>query len=145
MASPATSPIEPEITTETRNAVSRYQKGYRVARTVSGLGQACKIVGILTGIGALFFSILGSETIMRPNPVMEASINYRTQHNLYLISAILLGILIAFVGWVIGELVSAYSYHLQATLDRAVNTSPFLNNVQRAQLMTSAVERARGA
>ena len=81
---------------------------------------------------------------MRPNPAMAASVDYRSQFNLYLISAILFGLLVAFIGWVVGELVSAYGHHLEAALDRAVNTSPFLNNVQRAELMTTAVERARG-
>jgi len=50
------------------------------------------------------------------------------------------GALIAFVGWVLGVLVSAQGRMLKATLDTAVNSSPFLSNAERAEVM-SYVER----
>ena len=72
---------------------------------------------------------------MRPNPTMIGLANYQTQHNVYLISIIFLGALVAFAGWVIGVVLGGAGQYLNATLDTAVNGSPFLSNTQRAQLM----------
>lgn len=57
------------------------------------------------------------------------------QHNVYLISVIFFGALVALSGWVLGVLVAVYGQHLRATLDIAVHGSPFLSNVQRVQVM----------
>ncbi len=115
--------------------MSRYQNGYRVARSVGGLGHICQAVGLLAGILVVLFGVMGSETLMRPNPTMVGLANYQTQHNVYLVSIIFLGAVVAFVGWVIGVLLAGYGEHLNATVDSAVNSSPFLSNSQRAQLM----------
>lgn len=135
MASPSAAPAEPQASKQSAKAVSRYEDGYRVARTVNGLGQVCKVVGLITGIFMVFFGVMGSETVMRANPALVAMADYRTQHNLYLISVILLGALVAFCGWVIGVVVNGYGQHLKANLDAAVHSSPFLSDLQRAELM----------
>lgn len=135
MASTAATP-EPKASVDNGKALARYRDGYRVARTLNGLGETCKVVGLLIGIAAIFFAVMGSETLMRPNPYVTGIANYQTQHNLYLISAIVLGTIIAFIGWVIGVVVAGYGQQLKATLDAAVNTSPFLSDKQRAQMMS---------
>jgi len=130
MATSATAPID-----QNAKAISRYQHGYRLARTIGGLGHVCQVVGLLSGIMAVLFGVMGSETLMRPNPTMIGLANYQTQHNVYLISIIFLGALVAFAGWVIGVVLGGAGQYLNATLDTAVNGSPFLSNTQRAQLM----------
>ena len=106
-----------------------------MARAVIGLGQVCKFVGLLAGIFAVLFGVMGSETVMRPNPSMVGIASEQTQHNVYLVSIIFFGALVAFAGWVIGVLLAAYGQHLKATLDTAVHGSPFLSSSQRAQIM----------
>jgi len=133
MATPGRSP-EPQISSQVENVVARYQNGYRVARTINGLSPICKLVGFLAGICSIFFGVMGSELLMRPNPSMTSVANYGSQHNAYLISVIFFGAFVAFVGWVSGVLVTGYSQHLKAALDAAVNTSPFLSEAQRAEL-----------
>jgi hypothetical protein len=130
MATPAASPID-----QSAKAVSRYQNGYRLARTISGLGHVCQAVGLLAGVLVVLFGVMGGETLMRPNPSMVGLANYQTQHNVYLVSMIFFGALVAFAGWVIGVVLTAGGQHLNATLDNAVHSSPFLTNLQRAQLM----------
>lgn len=130
MASSASAPID-----QSAKAVTRYQHGYRVARSVSGLGHICQAVGLLAGILVVLFGVMGSETLMRPNPTMVGLANYQTQHNVYLVSVIFLGALVAFAGWVIGVLLAGYGQQLNATVDAAVNGSPFLSSLQRAQLL----------
>jgi hypothetical protein len=130
MASPVVGPIDQSV-----HAVSRYQEGYRLARTISGLSQVCKVVGLLAGIMVIVFGVMGSATVMRPNPSMTAVASEAAQHNVYLISVIFFGALVALIGWIIGVLMSGYGQHLKITLDTAVNGSPFLSNSQRSQLM----------
>jgi hypothetical protein len=135
MASASAAPLDSQVGNQATKAAARYQDGYRTARTINGLGQLCKIVGLISGVFVVFFGVMGSETIMRPNPAMVGLADYRTQHDVFLISLIFLGALVAFAGWVIGVVVAGYGQHLKATLDEAVHTSPFLSDPQRAQIM----------
>jgi hypothetical protein len=123
------------LTDHSENAVSRYLAGYRVVRTLGEFSQICKAVGLLAGIMVVLFGVMGSETLMRPNPSMVAVASEQAQHNIYLISVIFFGALIAFAGWLIGALIGGYGKHLEATLDLAVSGSPFLSNLQRARVM----------
>jgi len=72
---------------------------------------------------------------MRPNPAMVGLASYQVQHNVFTLSAILFGVLVAFVFWVWGVLISAYGQHLRAALDSAASSSPFLSDSQRADVM----------
>jgi hypothetical protein len=134
VATPGRAP-ELEVGSQSAKAVSRYQEGYRVARNINGLGPICKTVGLIAGLFAVFFGIMGSELLMRPNPSVTGMANYETQHNVYLISVFFFGAFVAFAGWVIGVIVAGYSQHLKATLDAAVHSSPFLSDLQRAEIM----------
>jgi hypothetical protein len=130
MASPSAGLID-----QSGNAVSRYQDSYRLVRTIVGVSQICKVLGLLSGIMVILFGVMGSETVMRPNPAMVGLASEQMQHNVYLISVIFFGALVALVGWIISVLVAVYGQHLKATLDIAVCGSPFLSNSQRAQIM----------
>jgi hypothetical protein len=90
---------------------------------------------LLAGILAILFGVMGSETLMRPNATMVGVASVQAQHNIYLISVIVFGALVALIGWIVGIVLEGYGQYLQATLDTAVNGSPFLSNLQRAQLM----------
>ena len=130
MATPAVGPID-----QSAKAVSRYIEGYRLARSISGLSQVAKVVGALAGICVIVFGVMASATLMRPNPAMTGIASEQTQHNIYLISVIFFGAFIALSGWILGVVIDGFGQHLKATLDTAVNGSPFLSTVQRAQLL----------
>ena len=106
-----------------------------MAKAVNALGPICKVVGLIAGLFVVFFGIMGTETLMRPNPSITGIANYQTQHNVYLISVIFFGVFVAFAGWALGAIVGGYSQHLKATLDAAVHGSPFLSDAQRAELI----------
>jgi hypothetical protein len=130
MATPAAATMD-----QGQKVISRYQDGYRLARTISGLSQICKGVGVLTGLFVILFGVMGSETVMRPNPSMVGVANLQSQHYIYLLSVIFFGALIAMIGWVAGVVLDGYGQQLKATLDTAINVSPFLTNADRAQVM----------
>ena len=89
-ATAASGPID-----QSAKAISRYQTGYRLAKSISGLSQICKGVGVLAGILAIVFGVIGSETLMRPNASMVGMASVQAQHNVYLVSVILFGGLVA--------------------------------------------------
>jgi hypothetical protein len=96
---------------------------------------ADSVIGLLAGIFVVVFGVMGSETVMRPNPSMVGVASIQAQHNVYLISVIFFGALVALIGWIIGVVLDGYGQHVKAALDTAVCASPFLSNVQRAQVM----------
>ena len=102
---------------------TRYQDAYRAGSLTEGLGATCKVVGFLMGGVILLVSFAGGQL-----------------SGAFLVLGLGAGALIAFVGWVLGVLVSAQGRMLKATLDTAVNSSPFLSNAERAEVM-SYVER----
>lgn len=130
MATPAAVPVDLGS-----KAISRYQDGYRLARTITGLSELTKGVALLAGLFVVIFGLMGSESVMRPNPSMVAIASLESQRYVYLLSVIFFGAFVAMLGWVAGILISGYGHHLRASLDTAVNTSPFLTNTQRTQVM----------
>jgi hypothetical protein len=130
MATPAAGLID-----QSAKAVSRYRDGYRLAHSIKGLSQVCKVAGLLAGLFVILFGVFGSATLMRPNPTMFGIASEQTQHNIYLISMIFFGAFVALCGWILGVVMEGYSQQLKATLDSAVHGSPFLSNLQRSQVM----------
>ncbi len=50
--------------------------------------------------------------------------------------ALLVGGMVAGIGWVIGVIVAAKGQELQAVLDACINTSPFLSDSEKATAMS---------
>lgn len=101
----------------------RYKDAYLVANTVTRFGAILKILGIIGGILIGFIGFLAADMVNR---------------NFFFIFVIfvLLGCFIIALFWVFGVLVSAQGQTLKASLDSAVNNSPFLTNLQRARIMS---------
>jgi hypothetical protein len=93
--------------------VNRYLDSYRVAKVLNGLGYTIKIIAMLAG-------------------GLVALIGYGTFGAFGVVAGLLLGA----IGFVLGILVSAIGQLVKATLDGAVNTSPFLDNNERARIMS---------
>jgi len=107
---------------EAQALISRHKDAYTVANVTVTVGNVIKAIGIL--VGAVI--VMGSMMEFSPHGGMN------TQLMLGLLTALLVGLLFYFVG----VLVSAQGQILKASLDSAVNTSPFLTNEQRAKIMS---------
>jgi hypothetical protein len=106
------------------NAMKRYKDAYIVARATSGLGGTIKVLGwIFGGIVAIAGWAIGLQSDGAPN-------------QLIMYGGLILGAIIAIPLWVLGILITAQGEIIKAALDEAVHTSPFLNNDQRASVMS---------
>ena len=101
------------------DVLTRYQDGYRVANLINGFGQTCKVVGVCFG-GLIFLGSAMAESIS----------------SFAIVIGLVVGSIVGFVGWANGVLISAQGHLVKATLDTAVNSSPFLSNEGRAKVMS---------
>ena len=117
----------PEII-ESKNASERYHVAYRHAHWLEQAGDLIQTVGWV--LGAIIFcgSIFVAHTVM----------NHLTPTADWLPPAGLAigAIITVFFLWLVGVLVYARGQDLEASLDSAVNSSPFLSNTQRAKVMS---------
>lgn len=102
--------------------VTRYKDAYRVARTTVSLGSSVKAVGMILAALVVMGGLLASEA-------------FRSGY-FPLLTALPVAVLLWLGSWVLGVLVSSQGQILKANLDDAVNTSPFLSDVDRAQAMS---------
>jgi hypothetical protein len=103
--------------------MSRYTDAYRVARVVVGIGEAVKIISLVIGGILLLIGVAGSESALG---------------GFSLLVGVVLAVIVGGGGFALGTLLAAHGQVLKATLDTAVNTSPFLTNQQRAEIMSLA-------
>ena len=107
---------------ENASMLKRYQDGYRVAKLVNAFGQTCKTVGlVLGGLILLGCAMAASESSFGAviGPI-----------------GLVLGPIVGFAGWATGVIISALGQMVKATLDTAVNSSPFLSNEERKEVMS---------
>ncbi len=104
---------------------TRYRDAYTVANVTVGFGTIIKVVGVIIGVILAYFGF----TIAGPGRANDPSA-------LFGIILIALGVVVGALFYVIGILVSAQGQILKATLDSAVNTSPFLEDEHRTKIMS---------
>ena len=102
--------------------MSRYRDAYLVARTIVGVGSIIKGIGIFIAIVIALVGLVAA-TQGQSNFIMG-------------LGGVLLGVVVGVPLFVLGILVSAQGQILKATLDVAVNDSPFLSDDQRAEMMS---------
>ena len=105
--------------------MKRYHDAYLVANTTAVFGTLIKIFGLFLG-GGIFLTGVGISTEQQLG-------DYRF---LFLIVGVVSGIITATIFFLLGILVAAQGQILKASLDSAVNTSPFLADDQRAKIMS---------
>lgn len=105
--------------------LTRYGDAYLVARATNGWGRLIKIIGLVV---ALLLALAGL-VLIADNQRNDASFALGV---VVIVSGLVSGIMF----YVVGVLVSAQGQILKASLDGAVNSSPFLNNKQRAKIMS---------
>src|SRR2546425_9548069 len=101
----------------------RYKDAYDVAQTTVRMGVSIKIAGLLVGAGlfVLFSLMLFAQT---------------EKNGLMLIAGLVLAMIVGGAIYAVGVMISAQGQLLLATLDSAINGSPFLTDEQRAQVMS---------
>jgi hypothetical protein len=112
---------------EAKYLKKRYWDAYIVARTTVSVGAGIKIVGLVLGL-IIFLAFF-----------MFANSQVRYARDAQFIGVIVGGVwggLVWVTFYILGVLVSAQGQILKASLDGAVNSSPFLTNEQRAKIMS---------
>lgn len=110
------------------SVITRYQDAYLVARVTTGFGSSIKAIGIALAVGIFLVGLVVGGTMAR----MYGS-------EAQAVFGILGTVFAAVIGatfYLLGILVSAQGQILKASLDGAVNSSPFLTNEQKAQTMS---------
>src|SRR5436190_6483474 len=114
---------QPAITSEISNrAFGRYKDAYLVARAITAIGKSVKGLGILlslivVGVGYYIGTQAGGGMM-------------------YSVGEAVAGVVVAIPLYLLGIVVSAQDQVLKASLDGAVNTSPFLDIEHKAKAMS---------
>jgi hypothetical protein len=114
-------------------AVTRYRDGYRVAAFVVAVGTVFKFLGVLIGSVIALSVVSGSNGLIGSGGSLFAGAT--------------IGLVVGGSFFISGVFVAALGQVLQATLDTAVASSPFLTDRERARAMglpeTLATRRPR--
>jgi hypothetical protein len=101
-------------------AAKRYSTGYFVARGITGVGAAIKVIGVVLGLLiAIIAFIVGSQTSF-----------------IFGLVGLVVALAVAVPVYVLGILVSAQGQLMKAVIDSAIHTSPFLDPHQKASAMS---------
>ena len=119
------SPEEEKEITRIKKVAKRYFDAYRVAKTIDGFGSIIKAIGIIFALLLVLIGVFAYSQSRGESVVVAVSI-----------LSIILGISIGGLFFVVGVLVSAQGQVLKASLDTAVNTSPFLLSDEKATVMS---------
>jgi hypothetical protein len=128
IAPPSGTSAKPASTDDrTAKAITRYKEGYLHARAIDTFGGIIKVVALILG-GLLLFAGFVSY---------GASANsFGGLGEIRAIAFAVFGILIGGIGYIVGVLVQSVGQSMKAHFDCAVNGSHFLNNDQRAEVMS---------
>jgi len=110
---------------------NRYADAYRVGRTIDSFGTAIKFAGFT--IAGLILVV--SLSNMRPASPLGPFGPQPALLNAAVLGGVIVAVLVAAVGFVLGVLVSAQGQILLATLDSAVNNSHFLTLSEKAAIL----------
>ena len=124
-------PTTADESSEAKSIKKRYKNAYLVARTTTGAGSTIKGVGAFFGI-LIFFGAFALAAAQRSVfGIRGGDIQVIT-----IIVGAIFGATVWLVFYIWGVLFSAQGQILKASLDGAVNGSPFLTNEQRATIMS---------
>ncbi|MEO6053935.1 MAG: hypothetical protein ABIP97_07995 [Chthoniobacterales bacterium] len=109
----------PEQSLKANVFIRRYQDAYAVAHSLAVWGSVVKMLALITGA-----VILGMSYTMSARALI-----------VFLFSGLYWAILVGLLLYVFGVFISTRSHAMMAALDQAVNTSPFLSDVERLEAM----------
>lgn len=107
--------------------VRRYQDFYTVARTANAFGSLTKTLGI---VSAGTIGVIGLMMMLFMATYLGAGAGF-----VMFLFTLTLGAIVGAIFYIFGIALSALGQNLMATLDTAVNGSPFMTQEQKAQAM----------
>jgi hypothetical protein len=113
----------PQRSSQERMLIGRYDDAYLLSRATVTIGNVVKIIGVILAV-----LIVAGTFVFTGQIRGDASLPP-------LVGGIVLAAIIGMVCYVLGTLVAAAGQILKGILDVAVNTSPFLGNELRAEMM----------
>ncbi len=114
----------------------RYREGYLYARAIVGAGIAVQVLGVIIGcILVLIGFVAGAAVAGQGVGPLDGGVAAASGVIMGAIPAAL-GVFFGGILFVFGILIKASGQFLKAQLDSAVNSSPFLNNRDRAEMMS---------
>lgn len=116
----------------TTSLTKRYKDAYLVARVTVTIGRTIKVIGIVLGV-VIFIAILAIAGTDQSSHSLGSSTSLATP-----MAALLMVTVVGMTIFIIGVLIAAQIERLLAVLDNAVNTSPFLDNQDRTDIMSLA-------
>lgn len=126
-----------EISEQLHAAVKkRYRDGYRVARAINGYGSIIKSIGFLLGLVICFAGLIVGGGIAEQ--ASRGPFGGQGAGAGIVIGFIFVafGFIVGTIFWIIGVIYMAQAQKLKASLDGAVNSSPFLSDLDRADMMS---------
>jgi hypothetical protein len=112
--------------TERTAAVERYQDAYRMAQTAIDFGETVRLGGIFLA-GVIFVGSLAAFQVSRAE---------RSGFPVVTVSLIACAVLVVLIAHVWSMVFRVQGQLLKVAADAAVNSSPFLSNVQRTEVMS---------
>jgi hypothetical protein len=118
--------IQPRVDEYSRRLARRYEDGYRMGRAIIVAGRLIKIGALAAGLAVVVAATAAADSVgaFRGNSGILA-----------LLLAVLAGAFSCLFTWACGAAIGAIGQQAIATLDTALNTSPFLDNEQRSAIM----------
>lgn len=110
---------------EGHSLIKKYGDAYRIGRGLTKLGRLAKGLALLLGVLTFLAALLLASANYPPGLGTTTTV----------LVGLLMSILVAVPAFLLGALVNALGQILIATLDTAINTSPFLDNTQKSQIM----------
>jgi len=123
----ADTPLEVKAVVSDNQAVRRYQDAYTVAKTANAFGSFTKTIGL---IGAGIIGVIGLMMMLFTATTLGAGAGF-----VMFLFALTFGAIVGAIFYILGIVLSALGQNLMATLDTAVNGSPFMSQEQKAQAM----------
>ncbi len=118
------------VSARAMSVVKRYRDAYRVANVIVGVSKAFKGIGLaLMAVVVLICLILALKGSSSEGGQGAGTI-------VAILGSLVAGAIVWLVFWMVGVLVGAQGQILLASLDGAVNQSPFLQDEQRAEAMS---------
>jgi hypothetical protein len=114
---------------DTARVKDRYRDAYLVANTTVVIGGGVKVVASLAAIVIGLFAVIAAGVISSNGGSTAIAV-------VFAVLGLIIAALCGGVLYLIGILLSANGQHLQASLDEAVNTSPFLSVDGKAEVMS---------
>jgi hypothetical protein len=131
----------PAILSQSGNTVAalrkRYKDGYLVSKAIETFGTLLKIGAVIAGAGIIFIGfVMGAVSAKAASGNMLNPGNGEGAFIAIFIVFGIIGAIVVAIGWVLGVMVSAQGQILKANLDTAVNSSTFLTDMSKAEIMS---------